>query len=207
MSTWNDAWMLLPKNSQSPTEADDSIRSVKTAVERRIRNEHDTTNDATGGAETLDWRHKEGSARCWYESAEPANAPSAGSLEAGHLWWDSDDDQLYCYDGAAFNALHANEADYITDQAEVSDLKVKVFSLDYWGAIATGSEGAEDASYRWRVAHGIASASSKIKGIAFAPYGGNDRWSSGFMYDSTYIYYYSLEDNVTSVTAVVFYTD
>ena len=102
MATWNAAWMLLPKNSQSPTEADDSVRAVKSEVERRIRNEHDTFSDATGGTQAADWRHKEGSARAWFEDAEPANAPSTGALASGHLWVDSNNQNvLRVYDDVA----------------------------------------------------------------------------------------------------------
>jgi hypothetical protein len=155
MATWNSDWENLPKNSQSPTEIDDAVRAVKGAVSSRMTNEHDTFDDATGGAEALDWRHKEGSARCWYESAEPANAPSAGALAAGHLWWDSDDDELYCYDGASFEPLNAATADistYIDDQAGGSDLKTKVIQLTYV------------ASELYRGAHGLDV--SKIRGVA-----------------------------------------
>jgi hypothetical protein len=103
LATWNSAWENLPKNSQSPTEADDSVRAVKGAVERRARNEHETYNDATGGAEALDWRHKEGSARCWYEDSAPTNAPESGALAGGHLWVDSDGGYpLLVYSGAAW---------------------------------------------------------------------------------------------------------
>lgn len=152
MAVWNAAWELLPKNSQSPTEADDNIRSVKTETERRMRNEHDTYNDATGGAQAADWRHKEGSARCWYESAEPANSPSAGTLAAGHLWVDSDDKQMYVYDGAAFQSV-SSIATYIDDQGAGANLLVKVIS----GTIAPGVVYGD-------AAHGLTAA--KIRGWA-----------------------------------------
>lgn len=103
MSIWNAGWENLPKNSQSPTECDDNIRETKAAAERRMRNEHETYNDATGGSESLDWRHKEGSARVWYQTGAPANAPSSGALAEGHLWVDSDGgNHMEVYSGAAW---------------------------------------------------------------------------------------------------------
>ena len=197
MGTWNAAWELLPKNSESPTEADDNIRAVKGAAERRIRNEHDTYNDATGGAEALDWRHKEGSARCWYEAAEPANSPSAGALAGGHLWWDSDDDELYCYDGAAFQPLNAATSDittYVDDQSGGSDIKAKVLTFSW------------NAPY-YRVAHGLVLA--KIVGIAPV---GEQNVTLGIIEemsaDATYIYIFPLIAAAgQTFRATVFYTD
>jgi hypothetical protein len=198
MATWNSDWENLPKNSQSPTEIDDAVRDVKTAISSRMTNEHDTFDDATGGAEALDWRHKEGSARCWYESAEPANSPSAGALAAGHLWWDSDDDELYCYDGASFEPLNAATADiatYIDDQSGGSDVKAKVVTVPYYAG-----------SFIYRVAHGLTA--SKIVGIAPAPYSAN--YYDGALritFDGTYLYIMTFASISTSLKATIFYTD
>jgi len=198
-AVWNSAWEDLPKNSQSPSEIDDNVRAVKGAAERRMRNEHDTYNDATGGVEASDWRHKEGSARCWYESAEPANAPSAGALAGGHLWWDSDDNELYCYSGDAFVALNAATADistYIDDQAGGGDLLFKVVVP----AVYAGS--------LYRVAHGLtankirgAFVASELTGIAVV-YGPN------IFYDATYLYVsYYATPGVVPRYAVIAYVD
>lgn len=194
MATWTDAWMLLPKNSQSPTEIDDNVRGVKSAVERRIRNEHDTTNDATGGAEALDWRHKEGSARCWYEAAEPANSPSAGALAGGHLWVDSDDKELRVYDGAAFQRILCQETDYLDDQGGGSSLKAKVLTDN---AVATTMIS---------IAHGLTQA--KIMG-AVASILTDIGWVSGVRVDTNDIDIF-LTDGVGTtgtVNVVVFYID
>ena len=67
-----------------------------------MSNEHETYDDDTGGDETLDWRHSEGSARVFFTDTEPAAAPSAGALADGHCWVDSNDDNIpYVYDGTA----------------------------------------------------------------------------------------------------------
>lgn len=106
MATWNSSYEDLPKNSQSPTQVDDSIRGFKGDVRARMENEHDTYNDGTSGTEALDFRHKEGSARAWYETGEPANAPGSGNLQAGHLWVDSDGGyHMEVYTGSAWTPV------------------------------------------------------------------------------------------------------
>ncbi len=103
MATWGSGYEAKPTNSDSPTLGDNEIRATRSDTRARMENEHLTYNDTTAGAESEDFRHKEGSARAFWESAEPTNAPSGGTLAQGHLWIDSDDNQqLYVHNGTDF---------------------------------------------------------------------------------------------------------
>ena len=111
MSTWNGTYEGVPDGGDSPSTLDNSIRDFKTSTEGRMENEHDTyVADGTAGAESKDWRHKEGSARAYYQSAEPTNQPGSngaalGADDNGRLWVDSDDDTQKVWDGSAFKLI------------------------------------------------------------------------------------------------------
>jgi len=108
--TWGGTFKNSPDGSDSPSTLDNQQRAHREAVEERMENEHDTFEDGTSGLASADWRHKEGSARAYYQSAEPTNQPGAngaglGVDDEGRIWWDSDDDELRCYDGSDFQSI------------------------------------------------------------------------------------------------------
>ncbi len=180
MATWNAAYEVKPTNSDSPTRGDDEIRATRSDARARMENEHLTYNDATAGAESEDFRHREGSARAFLESSEPSNAPSGGTLDEGHLWVDEDNYLLFCHDGTNFDneigaikstgtqtvagvktfaaqivgdlSGHANQ---LIDQGGGTDLFAKVISLTFAGTFSTAA------------AHGLTY--SKIRGVAGVP--------------------------------------
>lgn len=105
--TWGATFKNSPDGDDSPSTLDDQQRTHRRAVEERMENEHDTFEDATSGLSTADWRHKEGSARVYYQSTEPTDQPGAngatlGASDDGRLWVDSDDNTIKVWDGTAF---------------------------------------------------------------------------------------------------------
>jgi hypothetical protein len=103
MATWNSSFQQTPKAVDSPTQGDDSIRGLASAVEERIRNEHTSfTNDSTSGEIAKDWLHKPGTAVTFIQSSAPATRLSGENIIAGMLWYDTDTDVLYiCTTGGA----------------------------------------------------------------------------------------------------------
>lgn len=168
-----------------------------------MTNEHDTYSDATSGAEALDFRHKEGSARCWYEATAPANAPSSGALAGGHLWVDSDDKVIRVYDGSTWQPVvplaSSATVDYHTDQSGGDALKAKVLTLTY------------NSGYIYDAAHGLDQ--TKIMGIAgmgIYPGGGGTEGliQAGPYVTATDVAVYSLTSGSgQTFRVVVFYTD
>ncbi len=109
MATWDATFENKPAGADSPSTLDNEQRSHRKAVEERMANEHDTyVDDSTVGNKVKDWVHKEGSAMAYYEATEPANQPNGETLatrDAGRFWWDSDDDELRCYDGTDMQTI------------------------------------------------------------------------------------------------------
>jgi hypothetical protein len=108
--TWNAAWAADPLDSDSPSQGASEIREVKDAVEERMKNEHTTyTGDGTSGTALIDWNHKEGSAKAYYEATEPTQRPNASTAlsaaDAGRIWIDSDDGAVYYYSGSAWTEI------------------------------------------------------------------------------------------------------
>ncbi len=110
MSTWDTNYKNKPAGTDAPSTLDNEQRTNRTSIEVRMENEHDTFEDGTSGLASADWRHKEGSARVYYQSAEPTNQPGANgaaldSGDDGRIWIDSDIDELFFYSGSAFVSI------------------------------------------------------------------------------------------------------
>jgi hypothetical protein len=111
MATWDDAgYNNEPKDSSSPTAGDDAIRSTRVEVYERAKNEHTVEEDSeSDGGRLKDWNHKQGSAKIWRQSAEPANRPNGSTAldsdDEGRLWIDTDNDLLYVYTGSAWEGV------------------------------------------------------------------------------------------------------
>jgi hypothetical protein len=77
------------------------IRDLRKGVGIRADKEHVAAATASAGGE-----HKEGSAKAYYEAAEPTQRPDAATnldaTDAGRIWIDSDNDSMKIYDGSAF---------------------------------------------------------------------------------------------------------
>lgn len=121
MAVWNDAFNLTPAGSDDPGEGDDRIREVKAEVDGRVNQEHVFHDTATTGASV----HRAGSARMYYQAAEPTLRPDGitalGASDTGRLWMDSDDDTIKgVWTGAAFVEPSIN----LTDAAISGDVTI-----------------------------------------------------------------------------------
>jgi hypothetical protein len=106
MATWNDAFNQQPAGSDDPAEGDDRIRELKVEIDGRLNQEH-VFHDTTTTSQSV---HRAGSARVYYQAAEPTLRPDGvtalGASDSGRLWVDSDDVTLKkIYNGTAWVAL------------------------------------------------------------------------------------------------------
>lgn len=111
--TWDSNWKSAPADSDSAAAGDDEMREDRLAVEERINNEHTTYNDGTSGNYLLDWNHRKGSAKGYFQNAAPTNRPNGSTAlssdDAGRLWFDDDgDDTPHFYNGSAWKGLILN---------------------------------------------------------------------------------------------------
>lgn len=102
--TWDATFLTLPAGGNLLSDGDNKIRDLKTGITERVENEHTTYNDGTGGSYLLDWNHKPGSAKGYFQNAAPGTRPNGSTTldanDAGRLWFDDDDADLpYFYDG------------------------------------------------------------------------------------------------------------
>ncbi len=128
-STWDATFLTEPADGDSPSSGDDEIRVVRSAITERIANEHTTyVVDGTGGNYRLDWNHRAGSAKGYFQNTVPINRPNdATALSAadnGRLWFDDNDGDL------AYVYVHPNWVGLNIVQPR--------FSIQ--GALATGSD-------------------------------------------------------------------
>lgn len=106
MPSWTNSFEASPAGDSSPSDGDDRIRELKSAIEERMRNEHTTHNDDySNGTVEKDWLHKSGSASAYYQSEEPDTYPDGStaldSNAKGRLWVSEDTHQLYVYDSSS----------------------------------------------------------------------------------------------------------
>ncbi len=134
-STWNASFLTEPADGDSPSSGDDEIRVVRSAITERIANEHTTyIADGTAGNYLLDWNHRAGSAKGYFQNAKPATRPNAATAlnidDAGRLFFDDDDSDLpYYYDGTdPYNATGWK------------GLLIIMARFSIQGTLATGSE-------------------------------------------------------------------
>lgn len=103
--TWDATFETQPANAETPASGDDRIRAHKEGVRERAANEHTTyVADGTAGNYLLDWNHRKGSAKGYFQDAEPTKRPNGStnlsSDDAGRIWFDDDNGDLpYYYDG------------------------------------------------------------------------------------------------------------
>jgi hypothetical protein len=109
--TWNATWAGEPAGTDNLSSGDDEIVELKTAVEERMANEHWTyVGDSTSGNYLLDFTHRAGSAKAYFQDAAPTNRPNGSTAldsdDAGRIWFDDDDaDTPYFYDGTGWVGL------------------------------------------------------------------------------------------------------
>ena len=102
-STWDGTFLTEPADGDSPSSGDDEIRVIRSAVTERMANEHTTyIADGTAGNYLLDWNHRAGSAKGYFQDAAPTNRPNAATAltaaDNGRLWFDDNNgDILYVY--------------------------------------------------------------------------------------------------------------
>jgi hypothetical protein len=110
--TWNAAWEADPDGTENVSSGDDEIREVKTAIEERMANEHWTyVGDSTSGNYLLDFTHRAGAAKAYFQDAAPTNRPNGSTAldsdDAGRIWFDDNDsDTPYFYDGSSWIGLN-----------------------------------------------------------------------------------------------------
>ena len=123
--SWNAAYEGVPDGRDSPSTLGSTARDLKTSIEGRMENEHDTyVADGTAGAEAKDWRHKEGSARAYYQSVAPTNQPGSngaalGADDEGRIFIDSDDDALKVWNGTSFDPVRCLDLQNPSGDADV----------------------------------------------------------------------------------------
>lgn len=120
-STWDINYKDKPDGGDSPSTLDNEQRTHRLDNEVRMENEHDTFEDGTAGLASADWRHKEGSARAYYQSAEPTDQPGAngaalGADDDGRIWVDSDNLIQKVWDGTSFEMIQPYTILHITDE-------------------------------------------------------------------------------------------
>ena len=96
---WDTA---IPADTDQISAGDDSIRDFKSQVEARMLKEHTDFSTANAGGE-----HIAGSAMVYHSATtaptlRPDGSTSFTSADEGRIWWDSDDDKIYLYDGSDF---------------------------------------------------------------------------------------------------------
>ena len=111
--TWGTSYEADPLGSDPLSEGDDWIRRLKTDIRGRAAVEHDWGN-LSGSPTDDDGRHLEGSARVFYEASAPATltrgdwttggTASSSTLDAGRLWYDSDNGASFIHDGTDWDA-------------------------------------------------------------------------------------------------------
>ena len=125
MATWDATFEAAPDGGNPPSTLDDAIRAHKAAVEERMKNEHTTySGDSTSGTASVDWRHKKGSARAYYQSAAPTNQPGTagaalGSGDDGRLFVDSDTNIGFVWDGSAMQPIRSLDLQDPSGDADV----------------------------------------------------------------------------------------
>jgi hypothetical protein len=109
--TWDAAFAAKPAGGDNLSDGDNKFRDLKTGIGERIRNEHtDYLNDSTAGAYLIDWNHKAGSAKAYFQDAAPTNRPNGSTAlsaaDNGRFWFDDDDADIpYFYNGSAWVGL------------------------------------------------------------------------------------------------------
>ena len=137
--TWNANYELTPLPQDSPTGIDDEVRALKDSISARMKNEHETfETDNSSGAEGDDFVHKAGSAKGYYQAAEPTLRPDGvtalNSEDAGRAWIDSDTDITYRWDGSAWGEISIGT---FSSEVTFEDDLVLKRGLNYSGAWGT----------------------------------------------------------------------
>ena len=111
-STWAAAFEAAPADDDDASLGDNEIRTTRTAIEERAKNEHLTYSGGdTAGEQALDWTHRKGSAIGYFQDAAPTKRPNAvtnlSATDNGRLWFDDNDDDLpYVYVHASWVGLN-----------------------------------------------------------------------------------------------------
>ena len=101
VTTWDSTYEgSQPANTDSVSVADDHLRAMKREIRERAEVEHSWGEGFTDSPAAETGRHREGSARVFYESAEPTvlgrdpndvrDLDDSGAIDEGRLWRDSD---------------------------------------------------------------------------------------------------------------------
>jgi len=105
--TWNTSFEANPESSDSPSYGDDEIRNLKTAMRERFEKGH-TMNTAVGTVGPDGW-HKSGSAKLYYQAAEPTTRPDGTTAltadDNGRRWVRSTDKREYVYVHPSWTAV------------------------------------------------------------------------------------------------------
>ena len=105
--TWNTSFEANPESSDSPSYGDDEIRNLKTAMRERFEKGH-TMNTAVGTVGPDGW-HKSGSAKLYYQAAQPTTRPDGTTAltadDNGRRWVRSTDNREYVYVHPSWTAV------------------------------------------------------------------------------------------------------
>jgi len=97
--TWNTSFEDNPSGNDSPSYGDDEIRLLKTGIRERFEKGH-TMNLGSGTVAADGW-HKSGSAKLYYQAAEPTTRPDGTTAltadDNGRRWVRSTDRSEYVY--------------------------------------------------------------------------------------------------------------
>lgn len=127
MAAWSSAYEAEPQQSDSPSEGDDAIRSLKEEIRERMENEH-TAYTTTGslGERAKDFIHRPGSARAYYRNTEPTTLPNGNALTSetditkGTIWINSDTNAAKVWTGSEFGSILTDFVTRVGVQGELS---------------------------------------------------------------------------------------
>ena len=99
MPTWGQSYTQIPTERQSPYRGPEEFRSLKGAIEARMRNEHTIWEDDTDGSANKDWFHRQGTAVAYWQpdGDAPQEYPNGNPLTegaAGRLWVTSEEEEI-----------------------------------------------------------------------------------------------------------------
>jgi hypothetical protein len=108
-TTWNASFEGTPGGGANPSEGDDRIRELKSAIRERIAKEHILTTGS--GTDSAHGWHKAGAAMAYWTSAAPTLLPdgstalSTGVISKGRLWGNSGSSSLSMWNGTTWMGI------------------------------------------------------------------------------------------------------
>ncbi|MFH2013692.1 MAG: hypothetical protein ABIJ17_01855 [Patescibacteria group bacterium] len=118
-TSWNET---TPPGSEAKANGDNRIRELKTQIREVVDVEHKFD---SSGQSTEMGIHTKGSARAYYQSADPINRPDGTSVldsnDDGRIFVDSDDNTIKVWNGASFDNIIIDLVNGVTPGTATAD--------------------------------------------------------------------------------------